>query len=122
MSSAPERGPASVTGRCAARARGVRRATPPPLDGGRGRGGWRGRWLRSACWRCAVTRGGEDTPTDDGGADAVTVDAGGPTTLAFQVRGTTAPMLAIIGAGTSEASRRLHARSPGPHDRRPGAG
>ncbi len=99
MSSAPERGPARVT----------------PVRGSRARRSAqrRRRWMEAGVvglaavaaigvLAFAVTRGGEDTPTDEGGADAVTVDAGGPTTLAFQVRGTTAPMLAIIGAGTSE--------------------
>jgi polyisoprenyl-teichoic acid--peptidoglycan teichoic acid transferase len=52
----------------------------------------------------AVVRwgGGDDAPSQDQASDGVTVDAEGPTTLAFQVRGTTAPMMAIIGAGTEE--------------------
>ncbi|HEY6567717.1 MAG TPA: hypothetical protein VI341_09385, partial [Actinomycetota bacterium] len=43
---------------------------------------------------------GDADPSPGGASDGVTVDAEGPTTMAFQVRGTTAPMLAIIGAGT----------------------
>jgi hypothetical protein len=46
-------------------------------------------------------RGG-DTPDQDQGENGVTADPSGPTTLALQIRGTTAPMLAIIGAGTTD--------------------
>jgi polyisoprenyl-teichoic acid--peptidoglycan teichoic acid transferase len=46
---------------------------------------------------------------DDGGGEVagdtpgrVTVDADGPTTMAFQIKGTTAPLLAVIAAGTQD--------------------
>ncbi len=46
--------------------------------------------------------GGDDVPADAPAPQRVAVDDDRPTTLAFQVRGTTAPLLAIIGAGSTD--------------------
>lgn len=43
-----------------------------------------------------------DTATQGGGSRTAAAAAGAPTTMAFQVTGTTAPMLAVIGAATGD--------------------